>query len=144
MRKLKSLYAVIVGCGRLGSYVANKMSARGHSVVVIDADENAFEALSSEFTGFRIEGDSTEFRVLQEAKTEKADLLLAVTHSDNVNLMVAQVAKRVFKVPNVMVRVSDPMREQVYRDMGIDTICPSIVAGDAIAAIASALAFPAD
>lgn len=140
----RRLYAVIVGCGRLGSYVANKMSARGHSVIVIDSDDEAFEALSSEYSGFKLEGDATEFRVLQDAKTEKADLLLAVTHKDNINLMVAQVAKRVFKVPNVMVRVNDPMREQVYRDMGIDTICPSIVAGDAISAIASALAFPAD
>jgi trk system potassium uptake protein TrkA len=140
----KQLYAVIAGCGRLGSYVANKLSARGHSVVVIDVDETTFDALSSEFSGYRIEGDATEFRILQEAKTDKADLLLAVTHEDNVNLMVAQVAKRVFKVPNVMVRVNDPMREQVYHDMGIDTICPSIVAGDAIAAIAGALAFPAE
>jgi len=140
----KQLYVVIVGCGRLGSYVANKMSARGDRVVVIDSVEEAFEALSHEFSGYRIGGDATEFRVLQEARTSKADLLVAVTYDDNVNLMVAQVAKKVFKVPNVMVRVNDPAREQVYRDMGIDTICPSIVTGDAITAIARALAFPAE
>lgn len=138
----KQLYVVVVGCGRLGSYVANKMSARGDRVVIIDSLEKAFDALSHEFSGYRIEGDAAEFRVLREARTGKADLLVAVTHDDNVNLMVAQVAKKVFKVPNVMVRVNDPVREQVYSDMGIDTICPSTVTGDAITTIARALAFP--
>lgn len=140
----KQLFAVVVGCGRLGSYVANRLSQRGHSVVIIDSNEQAFDGLSAEFSGFRVEGDATEFRVLEEAKTAQADLLLAVTHDDNINLMVAQVAKRVFNVENVMVRVNQPQREQVYRDLGIDTICPSVVAGEAIATIAGTLALAED
>jgi trk system potassium uptake protein TrkA len=109
--------------------------------VVVDNDEHAFEGLSAEYSGFRVEGDATEFRVLKEAKTDKADLVLAVTYGDNINLMVAQVAKKVFNVKNVIVRVNEPTREQVYRDLGIDTICPNVVTGDAIALIADTIAF---
>lgn len=141
MPSSKRLFVVIIGCGRLGSYVANRMSHAGHSVVVVDVNDDSFETLAPEFSGFRIEGDATEFRVLKEAKADRADLFLAVTHDDNINLMVAQVAKRVLHVPNVMVRVSESRREEVYRELGIDTICPSVVTGDAISAIAGALAF---
>ena len=63
-----SLYIVIIGCGRLGSHLANQLSRVGHSVVVIDKDEAAFKELSPDFSGFRIEGDATQIGVLNEAK----------------------------------------------------------------------------
>ncbi len=125
-----SLYIVIVGCGRLGSHLANQFSRDGHSVVVIDKVETTLEDLSSDFSGFRIVGDATHVSVLREAKVKDADVLIATTHFDNVNLMVAQVARRLFDVPRVLARVFDPKREAIYASLGIDTVCPTSVAAD--------------
>ena len=123
-------YIVIVGCGRLGSHLANQLSRDGNSVVVIDTDEATFNDLSPDFSGFRVDGDATQMAVLKEAKLKEANILIATTHEDNVNLMVAQVARKIFCVPHVLARVFDPKREEVYAQLGIDTICPTSVAVD--------------
>jgi trk system potassium uptake protein TrkA len=123
-------YIVIVGCGRVGSYLANRLSRDGHSVVVIDRNASTFEELSPDFSGFRQEGSATQLSVLKEAKLDKADVCIATTHEDNVNLMVAQVARKVFGVPYVLARVFDPRREQVYARLEIETICPTSVAAE--------------
>jgi trk system potassium uptake protein TrkA len=130
-RKMKnSLYIVIVGCGRLGAHLANQLSRAGHSVVVIDRKEATFNDLSPDFSGFRVEGDATQVAVLKEAKLKRADVFFAATHEDNVNLMVAQVARKVFNVPHVLARVFDPRREQVFDRLGIETICPTSVGAE--------------
>lgn len=121
-------YIVIVGCGKLGSYLANHLSRLGHGVVVVDRDERAFVNLSPEYSGFRIEGDATELAVLKQAKADKADLVVSATSNDNVNLMVAQVAKKVLGVARVLARVFEPRRESVYRGLGVETVCPTSVA----------------
>ncbi len=122
---------VIVGCGRLGSMLANQLSSLGTDVVVVDRDEKAFRSLSTEYSGFRVIGDAVELAVLRRAKVEKAGCLLAVTSQDNVNLMVAQVAQTIFGVPKVLARVFDPSRERVFRQFGIETICPTQLSADA-------------
>ena len=129
----KSQYIVVVGCGRLGSILASQLSAEGNSVVVIDLHESNFEALGGEFSGFQIVGDATELAVLRSAKADKADCLLAVTDSDNINIMVAQIAKKLFEIPSVLARVFDPNREAIYRDFGIETISPTQLSADAFA-----------
>jgi trk system potassium uptake protein TrkA len=118
-------YIIIVGCGRLGSLLANRLSGLGSSVVVVDRDEKAFENLSTEFSGFQVTGDAAELAVLRQARIDRAECVLAITSYDNVNVMVAQVARTVFGVPKVMARVNDPSREAVYREFGIETICPT-------------------
>ena len=123
-------YIVIVGCGRLGSHLADQLSREGNSVVVIDMKEAAFDNLSTDFSGFRVTGDATQMAVLREAKAPRADVLIAATHEDNVNLMAAQVAKKIFDVPLVLARVFDPRREKVFDRLGIETICPTSVAAD--------------
>ena len=123
-------YIVIVGCGRLGSYLANHLSRAGNSVVVIDKIEPTFNDLTPDFSGFRVHGDATQMATLKEAKINKADVLIATTHEDNVNLMVAQVARKIFGVPHVLARVFDPKREEVYTQLGIDTICPTSIASE--------------
>jgi trk system potassium uptake protein TrkA len=123
-------YIVIVGCGRLGSHLANQLSRVGHSVVVIDSNEETFNALSPDFSGFRVLGDATQMAVLKEAKLKHADVFFATTHEDNVNLMVAQVAHKLFNVAHVLARVFDPRREQIYDQLGIETICPTSVAAE--------------
>ncbi|MCJ8281790.1 MAG: TrkA family potassium uptake protein [Rivularia sp. ALOHA_DT_140] len=127
----KSQYIVVVGCGRLGSILASKLSAEGNSVVVIDLNESNFDALGGEFSGFQIVGDATELAVLRSAKADKADCLLAVTDSDNINIMVAQIAKKLFEIPSVLARVFDPNREAIYRDFGIETISPTQLSAEA-------------
>lgn len=127
----KQLFIVIVGCGRLGSFLANRFSRDGHSVVIIDINEAKFENLSAEFSGFRIEGDATEIAVLKQAKIDKTDAMIAATREDNVNLMIAQIAKRIYKVPKVMARIFDLRREEIFRQLDIETISPTSIAGDA-------------
>ena len=127
----KSQYIVVVGCGRLGSILASKLSAEGNSVVVIDLDESNFDNLGGEFSGFQIVGDATELAVLRTAKADKADCLLAVTDSDNINIMVAQIGKKLFELPTVLARVFDPNREAIYRDFGIETISPTQLSAEA-------------
>lgn len=130
MAAKQSLYVIIVGCGRLGSYLANNLSRSGHSVVVIDNNDSAFAHLSGAFSGFQIVGDAAEFSVLKQAKIDRADALIASTREDNLNIMIAQIAKNFFNVPKVMARVFDPRREKIYRELGIETISPTSIAGD--------------
>ncbi|MGB3615850.1 MAG: TrkA family potassium uptake protein [Elainellaceae cyanobacterium] len=123
-------YVVVVGCGRLGSLLASRLSGEGNSVVVIDENESAFGALTGAFSGFQIEGDATELATLETAKIAQADCLLAVTDQDNINIMVAQIAKSIFNVPTVLARVFDPKREQLYGEFGIETISPNQLSAD--------------
>jgi trk system potassium uptake protein TrkA len=120
----KSEKIVIVGCGRLGGALANRLNAEGHQITVIDRREVAFDKLSVDFSGFKIIGDAVELHVLKQAGIETAGYVFATTTEDNANLMVAQVARLVFKVPHVVARVFDPAREAIYREFGVDTISP--------------------
>jgi trk system potassium uptake protein len=130
IRMKNNRYIVIVGCGRLGSHLANQLSCEGNAVVVIDKEEATFHDLSPDFSGFQLDGDATHMTVLKAAKMEKADVLIATTREDNVNLMVAQIAQKVFKVPKVLTRVFDPRRKNVFERLGIETICPTSLAAD--------------
>jgi trk system potassium uptake protein TrkA len=121
---------VVVGCGRLGGLLANKLSNAGNSVVVVDRKEIAFDKLSPNFSGYRVLGDAVEFHVMQMAKVDRADYLFATTMEDNTNLMVAQVAKYVFNVKHVIARVYDPARETLYDGFGIATINPTLLSAD--------------
>lgn len=127
---MKHKYIIIAGCGRLGQVLAHRLSLEGNSIVVIDNDAESFGFLSSDFSGFTIEGDATEVSVLLKAKVDKADMFFATTNNDNVNLMVSQVAKSVYNVPKVMARVKNPNREVIFHNLNIDTICPTLLAAD--------------
>ena len=126
----KQRLGVIAGCGRLGSYLANKLSALGYSIMIVDIDEKAFRNLSVEFSGFHIIGDVTEFKVLERTKLGEADFFIATTGEDNVNIMSAQVAKRMFTVRQVIARVSDPKRDEAYSELGLLTVCPTAISAD--------------
>ncbi len=123
-------YVVVVGCGRMGSRLANGLSRRGESVTVIDRRPEAFANLDSEFSGFRVEGDATELAVLRQAKADRAAVVIAATREDNVNLMIVQIALKVFGVKRSLARVFDPRREEAYRELGVETVCPTRVAAD--------------
>ena len=118
----QSLYITIIGCGRLGSILASELSQQGNEVVIIDRDRSAFDRLTEEFSGFTITGDAAEMNVLQAAKLNKAQVGIAVTGKDNLNIMVSQLAKTIFQVPIVLTRMLDPTREVIYQQLGLTTI----------------------
>jgi trk system potassium uptake protein len=125
------MYIVIVGCGRLGSLLANQLSADGHELVIIDRRSSSFERLAGEFTGYQLQGDGSEQSVLRQAEIHRADVVFAITSEDNVNLMVAQTASRIYNVPHVVARIFDPAREAIFRDLGVQTISPTKLTADA-------------
>jgi trk system potassium uptake protein TrkA len=125
---------VVVGCGRLGSVLAGRLSASGCEVVVVDRREDAFERLAPEFAGSRLCGDAAEVAVMREAGMDRADCVLATTESDTVNLLVAEVARTWFRVPRVIVRVFDPRRESIYEASGLEVVSPTTLTAEAFLA----------
>jgi trk system potassium uptake protein TrkA len=135
MAEAKNLYIIVIGCGRLGSFLANRLSNQGHSIVVIDINPNTFDALmADQFSGFRIEGDASELAVLRQAKIDKADVVIGATHDENLNIMAGQIAKKNFNVQKVLVRILDPNKESFCRQIGIDFICTTSLAAEKIIA----------
>ena len=120
-------YTIIVGCGRLGASLASRFSEDGGNVLVIDEDKNSFRKLSPNYGGMVIQGDATEISVLKRAEIKNATSVIAVTNHDNTNIMVAQLAKELFHIDNVIARLYDPDRECVYRELEINTICPVVL-----------------
>ncbi len=116
---------VIMGCGRVGARVAALLDHNGHDVTVIDSNPNAFRRLSDEFGGDTIIGTGIDEDVLRLAGIEEADAFIAVTNGDNRNIMAAQVARMIFNVPQVILRIYDPVREDTYRRLGLTTVCPT-------------------
>ena len=114
---------VILGCGRVGSTMALMLDSEGHEVSIIDVEPAAFRRLGESFGGRAISGIGISADVLREAGIESASAFLAVTNGDNTNIMAAQIAKVLFQVPRVMARIYDPLRAEVYREVGIETLC---------------------
>lgn len=116
------MYIVIIGCGRLGSNLAMELSSEGHDVVIIDNVEENLERLGSGFNGIRIKGVEFDNSILLEAGISNADVFLAMTPDDNINIMASQIARNIHGVRKVIARVSDPSREFIYNTLGIETI----------------------
>lgn len=121
------MYVIIAGCGRVGSELAKLLSAEGHNVVVIDKNPSAFERLGGTFNGLTMVGNGFDLELLKQAGIEKADAFCSVTNGDNTNLISAQVAKKIFKVPKVFTRVYDPQRAHIYSALGLDVISGTIL-----------------
>ena len=113
---------IIVGCGRMGSELANSMWHDGHVVTVVDKDPQAFYRLGAAFKGATIEGIGFDRDVLIRAGVERADALAATTSGDNSNFITARVARDVFRVPKVIARLYDPRRAEIYQRMGLQTV----------------------
>jgi trk system potassium uptake protein TrkA len=111
-----------MGCGRVGSTIAHILEDQGHSVAVIDQDAEAFRKLRPGFKGSRITGIGFDRDVLAEAGIEHADAFAAVSSGDNSNILAARVARETFGVDNVVARIYDPGRAEVYQRLGIPTV----------------------
>jgi len=113
---------VIAGDGRVGREVALALSGIGDDVSLVDESEGSFDLLGKSFDGTFHVGKAYDVDTLREAGLEEADVFLAVTSSDNVNLMAVQVADRVFEVPKAIARLDDPDREEAYRALDISYV----------------------
>jgi trk system potassium uptake protein TrkA len=124
---------IVVGCGRVGAGIAERLARAGHSVTVIDISTDAFTRLEPDFPGEAIRGDGTDDDMLRRAGAEKCDLFLALTEGDNRNVLAAQLATETFKIPQVVVKINDPVRAEAYRELGMATICRTRLLVDALA-----------
>jgi len=116
--------AIVLGCGRLGSRVANMLDAEGNQVAVIDRDPETFANLRPSFAGETIVGFGYDRHMLEAARIDRADAFVAATTGDNRNIVAALVAKRRFRVPIVVARIYDPDRARIYLRQGIRTVSP--------------------
>jgi trk system potassium uptake protein TrkA len=119
--------AVIMGCGRVGAALATDLANEGNDVTVLDIDEAAFRFLPESFNGTTIVGSGMDIDVLERIGIREADVFVSATRGDNRNVMAAQIAKHIFGVPVAASRVFDPLREEMYRNMGLRTINPTRV-----------------
>jgi trk system potassium uptake protein TrkA len=116
------VHVVIMGCGRVGSQLARSLEGIGHGVAVIDRDAGAFRRLPVEFSGRRVNGVGFDRDTLVEAGIEQAQAFAAVSNGDNSNIIAARVARETFGVENVVARIYDARRAEVYEKLGIPTV----------------------
>jgi trk system potassium uptake protein TrkA len=113
---------IIAGCGRIGSDLALILSKAGHNVVIIDSEAAAFNRLGPAFNGLTVRGSACDDRVLRQAGIETCDAFVAATNSDSANIMAAEIASRVYKVPRVVGRQYLPEQEESFRVLGINFV----------------------
>jgi trk system potassium uptake protein len=116
------VHIVIMGCGRVGSSLARSLEKRGHTVAVIDIDVESFRRLGPDFAGKTVKGVGFDREVLMEAGIEQAFGFAAVSSGDNSNILSARVVRETFSVDNVVARIYDPGRAEVYERLGIPTV----------------------
>jgi len=124
---------VIVGCGRVGSTLAENLDAEGHDVIVFDVRTAAFDRLPETFKGAAIRGDGTDEEVLRRNGAAEADIFLSLTEGDNRNIMAAQVALENLAIPQVVAKINDPVRAAAYSELGIPTLCRTNLMVDSLA-----------
>jgi trk system potassium uptake protein TrkA len=121
---------IIMGCSRVGAELAGALDAEGHKVTIMDVEPYSFGRLSPNFNGVAMVGNGLEEDSLKKAGIEEADVFVSATQGDNRNVMACQIAKHIYKVPKVVSRIYDPIREEMYRNLGIDSVSPTkVVAG---------------
>jgi trk system potassium uptake protein TrkA len=123
---------VIVGCGRVGAELAEGFDRTGHEVIVLDTSTRSFDRLPGTFGGSAVRGDGTDEDTLRRAGAEDADVFLALTEGDNRNIMAAQVAIEALGARQVIAKINDPLRASAYADLGIATLCRTVLMADAV------------
>ncbi|PKM84004.1 MAG: hypothetical protein CVU88_00270 [Firmicutes bacterium HGW-Firmicutes-13] len=121
------MFVIIAGCGEAGARLSNSLAEMKYNIVIIDREQSSFEKLNQEFNGITILGNAIDIDIQRKAGIEDADIFIAVTGDNNANLMAAQIAKRIFKVNNVIARFNGHQVETVYERQGIKIIYPIIL-----------------
>lgn len=122
---------IIMGCGRVGARVASQLSRAGHEVTILVINPNSFRRLDEDFTGTTMIGNGIDVDVLRRAGIERADGFAAATQGDNRNIMASQVARHIFRVPKVVARIYDPLRQETFGFLGIEAISPTVTGANA-------------
>ena len=123
---------IVIGAGRVGSSVAVDLSNDGHNVCCIDKEKKALSNLGLDFSGQVVFGLGFDCETLEKAGVEDCDIVIACTQSDNVNLMACEVAKRLYGVERAIARLFNPVRQEVYDELGVENICGTQLIADAI------------
>ncbi len=123
---------VILGCGRVGALLATQLDGTGNDVTIVDRNQESFARLGPDYSGAMVLGTGIDEDVLRNAGIEHADAFIAVTNGDNTNAMAAQIAKLVFRVPRVIARLYDPVRDETYRTLGLETVSPTNIGAQRI------------
>ncbi|MBC7464137.1 MAG: TrkA family potassium uptake protein [Actinobacteria bacterium] len=126
------MHVVIMGCGRVGSSLATALEAAGHSVAIIDQSREAFRRLGPNFKGRTVAGVGFDRDTLTEAGIDEADAFAAVSNGDNSNILAARVARETYGVKNVVARIYDPGRAEIYQRLGIPTVATVLWTSDQI------------
>ena len=116
------VHVVIMGCGRVGSTLARSLEDRNHTVAVIDSEPDAFRRLGPSFNGDKVTGYGFDQQVLEKAGIRRCDAFAAVSSGDNSNIIAARVARETFGIQQVVARIYDPGRAEVYQRLGITTV----------------------
>jgi trk system potassium uptake protein TrkA len=126
------VHFIVMGCGRVGAQAATALEARGHTVAVIDQDPAAFRKLPARFAGHRVTGVGFDREILRQAGIAEAYGFAAVSSGDNSNVLAARVVRETFGVDNVVARIYDPQRAEVYQRLGIATVATVPWAADQV------------
>jgi trk system potassium uptake protein len=118
---------LIMGCGRTGAQLTAMLDAEGHQVTILDIDDYSFRRLPPDFKGTALVGDGTDDETLKKAGIEEADVFVAITQGDNRNILSAQIAKYIYKVPKVLLRIYDPLRRELYNTLGLEAFSPTVI-----------------
>ncbi len=123
---------IIVGCGRVGALLARNLDAKGHHVTVVDQEQMALNRLPPDFHGQTLLGSGADIDVQRRAGVESADVFVACTPGDNRNIAASQIAREMFHVPKVVARINDPLRVEVFRELGLETVCPTLLGAELV------------
>ena len=115
---------LVIGCGGLGATIASKCSTEGKNVMIIDENPKTFEALSDRFSGYTFVGDASDLELLEEAGITSSKDIIITTGDESLNIFLAHVARKVYNVPNIYVRLSDPESEILLKGMEVKAIYP--------------------
>lgn len=123
---------MILGCGRMGAQLAVALERKGHRIIVLDLQSESFSRLGPDFAGRKVQGDGLDVDVLSAAGIDGVEAFVACTSGDNRNLTASQIAQRVFNVPRVVARVSDPLRGEIFADHEMQTVSSTVLGADMI------------
>lgn len=126
--------ALVIGCGRVGSAVALELDRLGWEVTAIDEKEDALHRLGEHWSGGFVVGHGMDIDVLKAAGIEDADAVVVATDGDNTNLVIGQLAQKRYEIEMTVVRVLDPARAAVYKELGLWTVSPTSTAIETLTA----------
>ncbi|HZL63960.1 MAG TPA: TrkA family potassium uptake protein [Thermoleophilia bacterium] len=119
------MHVVIAGCGRVGSGLARDLVTQGFDVAIIDESPEAFHLLGDDFPGEFVVGRALDWDSLRRAGIKDAIAFVACTDGDNTNIVIAQIAQKKYGIRCVVARVYDPLRAELFQQVGIRTVCPT-------------------